>query len=230
MATLLLNPRRRRRAGVKKHRSAAQRAATRRMLAANRARVHRNPVHKRRRAVTHHAAPVRHRRHFRRNPAARHHARRALHGFRASGAMNMIKSGAMMGVGAVAGDLLYGQLIRFLPASMATPTNPADQSTNWLYFAGKAAMFVGIGVYGRKVLPARIAEAAAVGGLSVLFYSIARSMVPASLTLGAYVNPARVMNPGRPRVGMGAYQSLPGASMTPMAAQAVRSSAGLFRR
>lgn len=207
MATLLLNPAKRRRARKsRKARSPAQRAATRKMLAANRAR---RPGSRRRRATVH-ANPVHHRRRsYRRNPIGGR-SRRAFNSVRASGAFNLMKQGAMLGVGAVAVDILWGQLQRFLPASMAVPMN-TDGSTNWLYFAGKAAAAIGVATFGRKVLPARFAEAAGVGALAIMAYQIGRSMVPSSLVLGAYVNPGRVVGPRMAglRGGMGAYVGLP---------------------
>lgn len=216
MATLLLNPRRRRKAAKsRKHRTAAQRAATRRMIAANRARkgssAPRRARRSRRRSVVL-ANPIRRarrsRRSYRRNPIGG----RAFNRVRSSGAFNMLKQGGMLGVGAVAVDILYGQLLRFLPASMALPMN-SDGSTNWMYFAGKAATAIGVATFGKKVIPARFAEMAGVGTLAIMAYQIARSMVPASLTLGAYVNPGRVVG-GRMnglRGPVGAYQQLPGA-------------------
>lgn len=194
MATLLLNPAKRRRARKsRKARSPAQRAATRKMLAANRGRKaasHR--ARRSRRAVVVHHNPVRRRaRRYRRNPVG---ARRAFNRVRSSGAFNLLKQGGMLGVGAVAVDILWGQLVRFLPASMALPMN-SDGSTNWMYFAAKAAAAVGVATFGRKVIPARFAEAAGVGALTIMSYQIARSMVPTALTMGAYVNPGRVMGP-----------------------------------
>lgn len=211
MATLLLNPAKRRRARKsRKARSPAQRAATRKMLAANRARSG-GARRSRRRSVVH-ANPVvrRRRRSFRRNPVGGR-SRRAFNRVRASGAFNLVKQGAMLGVGAVALDILWGQLLRFLPASMALPLN-SDNTTNWTYFAGKAATAVGVGMFGRKVLPGRYAEAIAVGSLAILGYQIARSMVPSSLTMGAYVNAGRVVGPrmaGLAGARVGAYVSAP---------------------
>lgn len=224
MAQLLLNPRKRSRKARKsrKHRTAAQRAATRRMIAANRSRRGGG----RRRAVVVHANPVRRsRRRYRRNPVGGSRARRHYNAIRSSGAFNMLKSGAMMGVGAVAVDLLFGQLARFLPASMAVPQN-ADGSTNWLYFATKAAIAVGVGAYGRKVIPAKYAEAAAIGSLSILAYSIARSMVPSSLAMGAYVNPARVVNQQRLN-GMRAYLPTSSAAARPMVGPRIRAASAV---
>ncbi len=214
MATLLLNPRKRR-AKSRKARSPAQRAATRRMIAANKSHAPRRS--RRRRAVAVRANPVVHRRRrsmarrTRRNPIS---ARRAFSSMRSSGAMSMLKTGAIAGVGAVAVDLLFAQVARFLPASMVTAGN-ADGSANYLYFAAKAATALGVGIFGAKVLPRSFAQAAAVGSLTIMAYQLARSMVPASLTLGrvgAYINPGRVVNPGRLNGTMSAYLPTTGAA------------------
>lgn len=220
---LLLNPRKRRarKAGAKRRRSPAQRAATARMLAANRSRgrVARNPA-RRRRVTYHRRAALRHnpirrarRSSYRRNPIS-------------GNVTAMLKVGAIGGVGAVGVDIIFGYLAPMLPASMSTPVNATTGGTNWLYFAAKGAVAIGIGTYGGKLMKPQTAEAIAVGALTIMAYQIARSLVPASVTMGAYVNPGRVMRPG-PMSGamtnnMGAYlprsAPQPGANVSNMRA------------
>lgn len=216
---LIGNPKRR--SGAKRRRSPAQKAATRRMLAANRAR--KNPAARKRRRTARRsvavAGPVR--RTARRS--VRRSARRSFSGMtsgiRASGALGLVKAGAIGGAGAVAVDIAFGQAGRILPAGWVSPMN-ADGSTNWLYFAAKAGAAVALGMYGRKVMPAPIAAKMAEGSLTVLSYQIMRGMIPASIGLG-YYNPVPVMSQPRPGMGaylprssgMGAYQALNRAAM-----------------
>lgn len=205
---LLLNPRKRRarKTASRKRRSPAQRAATARMLAANRSRsgVARNPARRRRRATS-----------YRRNPiGARRRRSFSTGGVSATGVMGYVKDGAMMGVGAVAVDIIFGQVNRFLPANMATPVDTTG-ATNWLYFVAKAGVAIGIGIFGRKSSFRKYTDAAAGGAMAIMAYQIARSMLPAGTTLGAYMNPALVMSPVRNRAqlnGMSAYVALPGSA------------------
>lgn len=176
----IVNPRSRRRKAKSRrhrgHRSAAQRAATARMLAA---RFGANP---RRRRGKHH---------YRRNPSKR--SVRRSYGRVSAGAMGMLKTAAIMGTGAVLVDIGMGNLVaRFLP-SAATPTN-ADGTTNWMYFAAKGGLAVALGMYGGKVLPGGMALRMAEGALGVLAYQILRGLVPSGITLG-YLNPAPVSRP-----------------------------------
>ncbi len=219
---LLGNPRKRR---ARKGRSAAQKAATRKMLAANRSRrgLRRNPSKRRARrsvAVVS-AAPARRR--SRRSVArvarrSRRSSGRKLFGGLGSGlggnAVSMVKSGAIGGAGAVANDVLFGLAGKVLPAGWVSPVN-ADGSTNWLYFAAKGGTAIGLGLFGRKVMPGNLAAKMADGALTVLSYQLMRPLVPA--TMLGYYNPAPTMAPRRlgayvntqrPRLaGMGAYVS-----------------------
>lgn len=197
-----LNPRRRRRhkhraKARRRHRSAAQRAATARMLAA---RFGANPRRRARRS-------------------SRRVARRSGHRVRrhfssiAPGAMSMLKNAGLMGAGAVVVDVGMGYVGKVLPAA-ASPVN-ADGTTNWMYFAAKAGLALGIGIYGRRVLPGGFAGKAAEGALAVMAYQIVRGLVPSGVALGAYLNPAPTMRPlpqaRNPRMaglaGIGVYDS-----------------------
>jgi hypothetical protein len=120
--------------------------------------------------------------------------------------MGLLKSGATNGAGAVAVDVLFGYAKNVLPASLATPMN-SDGSTNWMYFAAKAALAVGVATAGRRFIPAKIANAMGEGALTVMSYQIVRGMLPSSIALGAY-NPVPTMNPAR-MAGMNAYAALP---------------------
>lgn len=196
----IVNPRRKRRkakARRRSGRSAAQRAATARMLAANRAkrgggkrsrRVRRNP------AIL--ANPRR--RSYRRNPSrgmARARRRFAMAGG-AKGAMSMLKAASIAGAGAVAVDIAMGYAGRAIP-QVATPMN-TDGTVNWGYFAAKAGLAVGLGVYGKYVVPGGMTQKMGEGALTVLAYQIIRGFVPAGVALGgtgAYFNPAPTMRP-----------------------------------
>jgi hypothetical protein len=180
-----INPsRRRRRAKSRKHRSPAQKAATRRMLAANRAKFGVNPSRRRRRRVKHHAVAAAPRRHYRRNPARR--SRRSyrrnpsiLSGAMGHDAINLLKAGAIGGAGALGVDLIMGQVKGFLPASMQTPADSAG-SMNYGYFAVKGALALALGIYGRKIMPAAMAGQMAEGSLTVMAYTLMRPMIPSS--------------------------------------------------
>lgn len=169
------NPKGRRRRG--KRRSAAQRAATRKMLAANG-----NP---------------RRRRRGRRHAVAHHRRRRGGRGLFAGlrghsgGAMSLVKSGVIGGAGAVGVDILMGYAQPVIPAAMASRVN-ADGTMNFGYYGVKAAVALGIGLYGGRFLPAGIAPKIAEGALTVMSYEILRTFVPATMTMGrmGYFNPA----------------------------------------
>lgn len=177
-AAWIVNPSRRR--SGKKHRSAAQRAATARMLAANR------------------SGGGRRSRRARRNPSSAlsmHRTRRSFNSM-APGALSMLKAAGVAGGGAVLVDVAMGYLGRVLP-SAASPIN-ADGTTNWLYFAAKAGLAVGLGTGGRRILPPQIAARMGEGALTVLAYQIMRGLVPAGVALGniqAYFNPAPTVRP-----------------------------------
>jgi len=202
MSQLLLlgNPRRKsRKASAKrrKPRTAAQKAATRRMLAA---RFGHNPKP---------AAPARRRSRRKASPAvSRRRSRRssAMGSVRSfgTGMMPMLKAGVIGGAGGVANDVLFGFASRVLPASMTTPI-AADGGTNFTYFAAKAATAVALGTLGRRLpVVGPYASRMGEGALAILAYQLIRPMVPAAVPLGSY-NPAPLMAPRR----MGAYVNRP---------------------
>lgn len=194
------NPKRRKSG---KRRSAAQRRATARMLAANRSRT--NPKRRRRAKHTGTAvasAPRRRRR--KSHGAVSRRGRRKGGGFslfRSTGgsAVNLLKAGAIGGAGAIGVDILMGYAKNVLPASMASRVNP-DGSMNLMYYGAKAALAVGVGIYGGRFLPGGIAPKIAEGALTVMSYEILRTFVPASLSLG-FFNPAPTMMPQARGVG-----------------------------
>lgn len=100
--------------------------------------------------------------------------------------------------GAVVVDVVAGQVMPLLPPMLGQQYN-ADGTINFGYHATKAALAVGLGVAGRKFLPGALrgfAAQAAEGSLTVQAYGLMRAYLPATLTLGAYMNPARVVGGG----------------------------------
>jgi len=220
MSTLfMVNPRSKRRRGKsRKHRSAAQRAATARLVALNKG-FRRNPRRKSRKASRRKqrgfavmSAPRVHR--------LRRRARRAFESMRShfagggivGSASSLLKAGAIGGAGAVAVDVGMSYVRSYLPSSMTSPVN-ADGSANFGYFGAKAALAIALGVYGRRIpklgaFAGRMAE----GALTVMAYQLMRPMVPANM-LGAYMNPAPTMRAGvsglRSVRGVAAYPALP---------------------
>jgi len=203
---MLVNPRarKRRKNPSKKRRSAAQIAATRKLVALNRGK---NPVRKLRRRRSHSARarnPIMS--HVRRYVSRRRRRNPIQVGFTGKGAISMIKSGALGAGGALTVDLVMGYLP--LPPNLMTRTNP-DGSTNFLYFGTKAVFAMALGVFGRRLLGSNAVEMAQ-GAMVVNVYDLFRTMMPAGLRLG-YFNPAMIAKsapgmkayiPGRP---MGAY-------------------------
>jgi len=210
---LLINPRRRRKASRKAGRSAAQRAATRRLVAMNRRR-RRNPVApsapmamnpRRRRRVARRRNPVttmyRRRSTRRANPALR---------FSARGIMAAIQNALVQGAGAVAFDVIHGQVQRFLPAALVPVAGKVGVGD-----LVKAGLTVLLG----QMLsgPTRgLSTKAATGALTVQAHQLIRSFVPSTLPLG-YAGAGRVVpasariGPNRAVVGMGRYTQ-PGAT------------------
>lgn len=215
---LLINPRRRKARRNPAKRSAAQRAATRRLVAMNRARSNpsrrkarrRNPVapaivamNPRRRRMSRRSNPIRVIRR-RRNPAM-------LGGFSFRSVVGAMQEALIQGGGAVAMDLLHGQINRFLP--------PMLQRTPGQVGIGdvvKASITVLIGSALKG--PTRgLSMKAATGSLTVQAYDIVRNLLPSTMTLG-YMTPG-VVTQGASRVGpnrgiVGRYTA-PGAP-TPM--------------
>lgn len=202
---LLLNPspRRRRR---KNPRTAAQRRATARLVAMNRARranPKRRKTARRRNPVAAPLAPVAlsaARRRRRRNPLARmtRRTRRRrnpamLGGGLMRGLVPMMTDALVQGGGAVAFDVIHGQLARFLP--------PMLQRTPGQVGVGDAVKAVGTVIVGRLLNgPTRgLSMRAAKGALTVQAYDLVRTFVPANLTMG-YAG-AGMVSQGVARIG-----------------------------
>jgi hypothetical protein len=205
---LLINPRRRARRKNPARRSAAQRAATARMLAANRARRHRNPIA----AV----GRVRHRR--RRNPIAavgRVHRRRrnpistmrsrvmrrrrnpiSLGGLGVNTIIGQLKDAAIGGAGAIAVDVAYGKIAPMLPASLQRTPGSVGVGDGV-----KAVLTVVLGRLLDKVTRG-LSSKMAKGSLTVQAHGILSTMLPAGLTLGGvgFYSPAQIVQ-GVQRVG-----------------------------
>jgi hypothetical protein len=217
---LLVNPRKRR--ASRKPRSAAQKAATRRMLSANRSKrgskrrtrhaaYASNPAPRRRRSsrslVTRHVTRSRRRR----NPISV----RGLTG----GITAMLKSAAFGAAGAIATDVAYGYVKGYLPAMVQSPV-AADGGVSYSYYAAKGAAAIGLGMLLRRVIGAQKAGRMVEGSLTVTLHDMAKSIVGANMTsvqLGGYA-----LNPGRSAGG-----ALP-ASASPMAVSRVPGQLGKY--
>lgn len=184
---LLLEGNPKRRHG-KHRRSKAQRAATRRMLAANR-RYRRNPD-----APAASATPKKRRYKKRAHKTVRHYRRRS--GFNLGGIGNemltLLKTGAIGGAGAIVTDIGMGFIAQTFPAQTTfTQRLNADGSINPVYYLTKGALAYSIGRFGSRIIPQ--AHAMAVGAYVVMLYEIIRSLIPAGTVPLAYYNPAPVM-------------------------------------
>lgn len=192
---LLINPRRRTRKARKAGRSAAQRAATRRLVAMNRSRRRarrRNPapaavvaMNPRRRRMARRSNPVRMVRR-RRNPAL-------LGGFSFRTVINAVKEAAIQGGGAVAFGLVHGKIQEMLPDNLKVIPNQVGIGD-----ALKAGLTVLIG----SVLngPTRgLSMRAATGALTVQAYELIKTQLPSGYTLG-YMTPG-VITQGQANVG-----------------------------
>lgn len=182
---LLLNPRSRRKA---RRAAPAKRRAT--------AKRRRNPIT---RAVTVSATPHRRRR---RNPiAARAHrvirSRRRRNpialGGRSASIVAMLKEALIGGGGAIAVDLLYGQINDKLPTSMQRTPGTAGAGD-----AVKALVTVLAGKFLSKATRGMSVKAAQ-GSLIVQAHGLIAGMLPSTMTLG-YAVPGHVV-PGAPRIG-----------------------------
>lgn len=189
------NPSRRK---SRKRRSPAQRAATRRMLAANRSRFGHNPTKKKSRKRRSTAAV----RYIKRNtPTFRKAARRIGRSRRyrsvmGSGITGMLKNGAIAGAGALTVDVGMGLLAKAMPgSSYLTPVN-ADGSVNYMYYLARGGMIYGLAKFGGRIT--RHANTMAAGALAVMGYQLMRSFMPSdgSIPLG-YFNPGRIVSGGR---------------------------------
>ncbi len=173
---LLINPRRRRKA-----RPAAKRRVARRAR-------RRNPV-----AVL--AAPVRRRR---RNPiraVKRRMSRRRRNPISLGGGsmMNILRDALIGGAGAVAFDVVHGQIARFLPASLQRVPGTVGAGD-----AVRAIITVAVGQLLSK--PTRgLSKRAAAASLTVQAHDIIKTFVPASMPLG-FASPAMIAQ-GTNRVG-----------------------------
>lgn len=173
----------------KKGRSAAQKAATRRMLAANKGARSSAPKRRRKRRSTARAARRVTSSVKRVTSRARRSVRRARRSFSLGGsggsAVSMLSNAAMMGVGAVGVDIAMGQVAKFLPTGWDTPIDAGG--INYKYYAAKAAVALGIGIGGRRYLGGKLGDfamKAAQGSLAVMTYNLAESFLPAGTTLG----------------------------------------------
>lgn len=184
---LLINPRRRKSAAKKgrKHRTAAQKAATRKLVALNRARRSGSTSAPARKRRARRAAPAvyatnpirRHRRRVHRATTRRHTYRRNPSAPRVN-LMSLLKNGAMGGMGAVAVNTAYN----WIPL-------PAMLKTGNMSYIARAALAVGLGLFGRKIMPGNMAARMAEGSLAVTFHdaitNIVSPMVP-GMKLGGY--------------------------------------------
>lgn len=211
---LLVNPSKRKTHKRRKTRTAAQKAATRKLVALNRARraparktYASNPApHKRRARRRVAAAPLTavrrvHRRHTRKHTYRRNPSPRTM-----GGVIGMLKGGFQGGLGAVAVNTIYGKLP--LPVMM--------KSGNMAYI-GKAAFAIALGMFGRRLLPGNVAARMAEGSLAVTFHdaivNIAGGMMP-NLGLGdmgyypgGYSAEIPMMNTPAPQLGdLGRYE------------------------
>jgi len=178
---------------MRKHRTAAQKAATRNLVAMNRARkanpakrhhkrhARKNPIavkHTYRRAAKRRTNPMqhyrRHRKHRRHNPIS------------VNGIVELLKNGAMGAVGALGVDLVMGNLP--IPATLSSRNN-ADGSINYLYHLTKAGLAVGVSIAGKKFLGSK-GEMLGLGAMTVNLYDFFRRVMPASIPLG-YANPGK---------------------------------------
>jgi len=169
---LLINPRKR---GSKVRRNPAKRAKARRRnpIAAMSRRVRRNPVGALKRRIMR-----------RRNPIG-------MAGM--TGYMTAIREALMGGVGAVAFDIIHGQIKRFLPAALQVQPGKigAGDAVRAIItvFAGHALNGVTRG----------FSKKAAMASLTVQAHGLLRGFIPATLPLG-YASPAMIAQ-GTNRVG-----------------------------
>jgi hypothetical protein len=194
MSQLLLvgNPARRR-----KTRSAAQKRATAKMLAANRSKRHAAPKRKRARsivAVTSNPAPRRRRasvkrvakRRARRNPISTSLSIRSI--------TAQLKNAGIGAAGALGVDVAYGFASGYLPDMVKSPLD-ATGKPNYAYYAAKGLAAIGIGMAAKKLIGANRAAQLVEGSLTVTAHDLMKQLVTsnfAGVTLG-YASPARQM-------------------------------------
>lgn len=206
---LLINPKgRNMKRKSRKPRTAAQKRATAKMIAANRARAggRARPARKasrKRRSNPVGAVTSTMRRRVRRNPARARRRNPIAIGSAARGMLGQFKDALIGGAGSVAVDLAYGQVTPYLPASLQRVPGSVG-----LGDAVKAVFTVAIGQLLAK--PTRgVSRKMAAGALTVQAAQMIASFVPGSMRMG-YANPARIVQ-GNARVnpiqrgGMNAY-------------------------
>lgn len=205
---LLINPKKRRKAR-RAGRTAAQRRATAKLVAMNRRRSRpgrrRNPVaaavpamNPRRRRMARRSNPIR--------AAVRRRRSNPIGGrFGVGMVMRQVQDALVQGGGAVAMDLIYGQVQRFLPAMLQRTPGSIG-----LGDATKAVITVALGHF-LSPLTRGMSRRAATGALTVQAHGIIAGLLPSTMTLG-YAQPGRVVQ-GQSRIGpnrsmtgqMGAY-------------------------
>jgi len=185
---MLINPARRKRA-----RSPAQKAATRRMLAANR---HKNPRKRHAaRSVTYTRGHTVHRR--KKNPL-RARARRHRNPLNLRGHAAGIGGLMMSGLKGAGGAVMVNVVCNFLPAAIV-PVSVAG-TTNFQLYAVRTALAVAMGTVGKKFLGTS-ARDMAVGALTVNFHDFLNNMVGASLPGSSLRGLSQVMD-NRPMVNV----------------------------
>jgi hypothetical protein len=184
---------------AKKRRTAAQKAATRKLIAFNRGskraskpKKHRrhHPVattnphpHKRRRTRSGNPIFMKKRRHHRKgNPIS------------VGGLWSFVKQGSVGAIGALGIDFVMGMAP--LPDYLVQRKAP-DGSINYLYYATKTGAALLLAHFGKGVFGSA-AETAAMGSMTVNLYDLFRSIMPAGIPLG-YVNAGYPV--GRPLSG-----------------------------
>lgn len=114
--------------------------------------------------------------------------------------MSLLKAGAIGGAGGVLIDVAMSQVRGFLPASMQSPADSAN-NPNYGYYAAKFGLALALGTLGRRLpILGRYAPEMANGAVSILGYQFLRPMVPSTM-LAAYFNPAPTQRPNMGRVG-----------------------------
>ena len=174
---LLINPRKRR-----THRASKRRVVHRR----------KNPVTAMVRRKRNPLAAMRRRR----NPMAtmvRRRRRNPIGGAMMTGYMSQIREAVMGSAGALAMDVVYGQINNFLPASLKTTPGAIGAGD-----AVKAVVTVALGGLLNKATRGFSAKAAR-ASLTIQSYNIMKTFVPSSLPLG-YASPALIAQ-GTNRVG-----------------------------
>ena len=213
---LLVNPRKR--GAHRKTRSPAQKAATRRMVAANRAR---RTGGVKRRVKRHHSAVAAYAPNPVRRSRARHAISRVKHHVRRykrnpAGISGGISGMLMQSLQGAAGAIAVNTLLNYIPL-------PAMMKSGNVKYIAQGVAGILLGVAGRKVMPARLAANMAVGSLTVTLHDaikdLAGSMIP-GVNLGGvgyytggyptHAIPARLSSPvpsrGHAMAGVGMYQ------------------------